>query len=145
MKNCTPKDRNAIKGSLRRAFSRSKLHHSIIEAARVEHTDPNRPRVKNWVLCNICKEPEAKSYMTVDHIDPVIPYTTTFEELGADETIDRIWCDANNLQAVCPDCHDAKTLVEKAIKKQYRDSLKPPKIPKIKKERKSKKKLDKKC
>lgn len=132
MKNCTPKDRNAIKGALRRAFAISDLHNSILIAAIIEHSDPERLRVKTWCKCNICKEPEAKSYMVVDHIDPVIPIDTTFEELGADKTIDRIWCDPSNLQAVCPDCHDEKTSKEKIAKKALRDSLKPPKVSKRK-------------
>lgn len=136
MKNCTPKDRNDIKGAIRRVFSRSELRNSIIDAAIVEHSDPARPKVKKWCLCNVCKKPEAKSYMEVDHILPVIPVDSSFEALGADATIDRIWCEKNNLQAICPACHLLKTNEEKAAKKAYKDSLKPPKIPKPKKAKK---------
>lgn len=135
----TARDRNAIKGAIRRAFSRSELRNSIIEASKVVHSDPNRKAVKNWCLCNVCKKPEAKSYMTVDHIVPIISYNSSFEEQGADLTIDKLWCNPLNLQAICPACHNAKTLIEKQQKKTYKDSLKPPKIKKVPKKRLDKK------
>jgi 5-methylcytosine-specific restriction endonuclease McrA len=114
----TPKDRNAIKGALRRAFSRSELHKAVIEASIVEYSDPKRPRVKKWARCNMCKKPEAKSYMVVDHIDPVIPVGKTFEEIGADETIDRLWCERNNLQSCCVSCHNLKSQKELKARKE---------------------------
>lgn len=71
--------------------------------------------------------------MVVDHIEQVIPVHTSFEELGVENTIDRIWCEASNLQAACPDCHDKKTAEEKLHKKTYQDSLKPSKTVRKKK------------
>lgn len=109
----TKKDRGLIKGAIRRVFSRSTLRNQVIAEALVVHSDPERPRVKNWCLCNVCKKPEAKSYMAVDHLSPVIPVDRSFEEMALDEVVDRLWCAKENLQAICPTCHDEKTKQER--------------------------------
>lgn len=114
----TAKDRNAIKGALRRAFSRSQLHKKVLDANVVEHSDPKRPRVKTWVKCNVCRIPEARSYMAVDHIDPLIPTNTTFEAMSLDTVVDRLWCEENNLQILCETCHDAKSALEREERKK---------------------------
>lgn len=113
----TPKDRNAIKGALRRAFSRSELHRRVLDAAEIQHSDPKRPKVKRWCRCNICGEPEAISYCVVDHIDPMVPIGTTFAEMTLDTAADRLWCEENNLQCVDEKCHDKKSAVEREQRK----------------------------
>lgn len=120
----TPKDRNAIKGALRRAFSRSELHKRVLYASIVDYVDESRPRVKTWCRCNICKKPEARSYMVVDHIDPLVPVNTTFADMNLETIIDRLWCAENNLQTVCPSCHDKKTKTEKEQRKQSKKEKK---------------------
>lgn len=120
----TAKDRNALKGAIRRAFSRSELHKSILSAAVIEHFDPERPRVKTWCRCQVCKKPEARSYMQVDHMEPVIPIDKHFEDMSLDEAVDRLWCDQANLQAICESCHDLKTAQEREARKPYRKSRK---------------------
>jgi len=113
----TPKDRKAIKGSLRRAFSRSELHKKVIEAALIKHSDPDRPRVKQWFRCNICGKPDARSYAVVDHIDPLVPIGQKFEDMDLNVVIDRLWCVENNLQAVDEVCHKIKSKAEKDQRK----------------------------
>lgn len=60
--------------------------------------------------------------MAADHVKPVIPVDSSFEEMGLDLTVDRLWCHPDNLQAICPDCHNIKTKSERkqrnAIKKE---------------------------
>lgn len=116
----TKRDRGLIKGALRRVFSRSELRNSVITASIVEHRDPERPRVKNWCLCNVCKKPEAKSYCVIDHLEPLIPLDSSFEEMSLDVVVDRLWCDISNLQAICPDCHLTKTKEERSLRKKKR-------------------------
>jgi 5-methylcytosine-specific restriction endonuclease McrA len=116
----TKKEHGLLKGALRRVFSRSELRNSVVKASLVEHLDPNRPRVKKWCLCNICRKPEAKSYVVVDHINPVIPVHTSFEAMSLDEVVDRLWCAINNLQVVCSSCHDEKTKQERKDRKAKR-------------------------
>ena len=68
----TKKERGLIKGALRRVFSRSELRQKIVSASLIDHSDPKRTRVKNWCVCNLCKQPTPKSYVAVDHIVPII-------------------------------------------------------------------------
>lgn len=118
----TAKDRGLIKAAFRRAFSRSALRKQVIEASIVPHVDLSRPRVKSWGLCQECKTPTPKSYLIVDHIAPVIPLDKSFEEMTLDEVADRMWCWANNLQALCQICHLTKTKEENKIRKSYKNN-----------------------
>lgn len=49
----------------------------------------------------------------VDHIEPIIDPARGF--VSWDETIERMFCEAPNLQGLCGDCHSAKTTEERAI------------------------------
>jgi HNH endonuclease len=120
MKNprITPRERGLIKGALRRVFSRSELRRAVIDASIVQHSDPQRPRVKKWCRCNVCKQPEAKSYMECDHLKPVVPVNTSFEDMSVDNFIDNLWCLIHNLQSICPKCHDLKTAEERKERKK---------------------------
>jgi 5-methylcytosine-specific restriction endonuclease McrA len=111
------KERNLIKGAIRRVFSRSELRRKVVDNSIVLcYTNPERPKVKTWCLCAICKQPEAKSYVEVDHIEPVIPLGKSMEDMSLDEVADRIWCEINNLQVVCPACHKEKTKAERKLR-----------------------------
>lgn len=107
-----------IWGALRRVFARSELRKEFLESSFVEHTDPERPRVKQWSLCKGCGKPEAKSYMDLDHIEPTTPLTIStkdfIETITIDEMANVLWCERNNLQILCPTCHNAKSKLENA-------------------------------
>jgi 5-methylcytosine-specific restriction endonuclease McrA len=118
------KERNLVKGAIRRVFSRSDLRRAVIEASIVKYQDHNRPRVKTWCLCGICEKPTPKSYMEVDHIDPIIPIDSALEHMSWDTVIDRIWCEENNLQAICEECHDKKTSEERKQRAKARKEKK---------------------
>lgn len=120
----TPKDRNAIKGAIRRAFARSELHRRVKAASEVVHTDSSRPRVKTWSKCTKCKTIDAKSYMVVDHIQPVIEVHTTLEDISWDELVNRIWCEENNLQILCIPCHNLKSKDEMKQRRLYKKERK---------------------
>lgn len=109
----TAKERGLIKGAIRRAFSRSDLRQKIMARARIEHSDPAKPRCKKWIKCEVCKSPSPEWSSDVDHIDPLIPIGKTMAEMSMDELIDRTWCPEENLQAICSDCHDVKTKKER--------------------------------
>jgi len=47
--------------------------------------------------------------MRADHITPIVP-VTGFDTW--DSTIDRLFCEAEGLQALCVDCHAVKTKAE---------------------------------
>lgn len=121
----TAKERGLIKGAIRRVFSRSDLHNQVIKDSIIQHTDLSRPRVKTWCKCNVCGKPDAKSSMVVDHIEPVIPTSTTLELMTWDEIINRIWCVKNNLQSICDSCHTVKTKEERLLRNKSRKERKP--------------------
>ncbi len=58
--------------------------------------------------------------MVVDHIDPLVPIESHFEDMSIDTSIRRLWCDVSNLQAACPDCHDEKSDVERQLRKPFK-------------------------
>lgn len=117
----TPKDRNAIKGAIRRAFSRSELHRRILNNSIVRgFLDASRPRVKTWCKCSICGKLDAKSYMDIDHINPVVPVNTSFEDMSLDEFVNNVWCEEKYLQSICHTCHDSKTKLEREQRKKHR-------------------------
>lgn len=108
----TAKERNLIKGAIRRVFSRSELRRSIITASQISHFDPERPRVKKWGRCTVCKQPTALYQLEVDHLDPIIPVNKTLEDLTWDEVVARVFCDPNNLDTKCKPCHYKKSKLE---------------------------------
>lgn len=115
MKNprVTKREWGLIKGALRRVFSRSELRNSVItDSIDHKHKDASRLRVKTWCTCTVCGSKDAKSNMAVDHLIPVIPVNSSFEEMSLDELVDRLWCEKNNLQTICDSCHTKKTKQE---------------------------------
>jgi len=122
---------SAIRGALRRAFSRSPLVREVLEESRQEFPrykkDGTRHK-KNWVKrqCQVCNQWVSSSHIVVDHIDPVISITEGKQDW--DTFIDRLWCNTlgkANLQRICDTCHDAKTQSERIARllKQYTEEL----------------------
>jgi 5-methylcytosine-specific restriction endonuclease McrA len=115
MKNprITKKELGLLKGSIRRTFARSELRERVIEASVMKgYSDPKRKRVKYWIKCTICGNPEAKSNIQLDHVHPVIPIDSSFEEMSIDDVVNRQWCEEENLKPVCKPCHEIKTKAE---------------------------------
>ena len=122
---------SAIRGALRRAFSRSPLVREVLEESRQEFPrykkDGTRHK-RNWVKrqCQVCNEWVSSSHIAVDHIDPVISVTEGKQDWNT--FIDRLWCNTSgkaNLQRICDPCHDLKTKAERIARllKQYHEEL----------------------
>jgi len=124
MSNITKKERGLIKGALRRVFSRSELRRMAIDDSRVEHQDPERPRVKKWSKCPECKQFIPTYQMEVDHRVPVIPTDRSLEEMTWNELVERIFCDVTNLTALCKPCHNRKSKQEQKLRAQARKEKK---------------------
>lgn len=108
----TKKERGLIKGGIRRVFSRSDLRKSVIDGSRIDYKDANRPRVTKWSYCNGCDKFTPTYLMEVDHVIPIVPIGSSLEAMSWDDIVNRIWCDARNLRAVCKPCHKVKTKLE---------------------------------
>lgn len=61
--------------------------------------------------CELCHEEFTAKDMNVDHILPAVDPDKGFETW--DIFIDRLFCEKDNLQAICVPCHKIKTLAEK--------------------------------
>lgn len=105
----TKADRGRLKGALRKAFIYSDLRTACITAHTIEHSDQRNPRCEFWGWCGVCGVVMPRWKLEVDHISPVILETTSFEEMGCDATVDRMWSELANLQCICDDCHYTKT------------------------------------
>jgi hypothetical protein len=118
------KERGLIKGALRRVFSRSDLRRKALEMSVVQYIDPNRIRVKRWSICPLCKRYVPTYKMQVDHQIPVVGIDETLEDMSWDLLIDRLWCDPNNLLAICEEDHKQKTRQERKQRVQYKKEKK---------------------
>ncbi len=110
----TKKERGLIKGALRRVFSRSDLRKAAVDATRITHSDPDRPRVTKWSRCPMCNGTTPTYLMEVDHQTPVVALDSSLDEMDANTLVDRIWCVPSNLLALCPQCHKLKSKAENA-------------------------------
>jgi hypothetical protein len=122
---------SAIRGALRRAFSRSPLVREVLEESRQEfprYKKDGKRHKKNWVKrqCQVCSQWVSAGHIAVDHIDPVISVADGKQDWNT--FIDRLWCNTSgkaNLQRICDPCHDVKTAVERIARltKQYTEEL----------------------
>jgi len=119
-KRISVKERNLIKGALRRVFSRSDLRRQAIDAIVVKHQDSKRARVKTWCKCPECGKLDAKSNFQVDHIIPLVELSKSLTDYTWDEIVDRLWCDASNLKAICIECHKAKSKLEAKQRRAFK-------------------------
>lgn len=123
-KPVSPKERNLIKGALRRVFSRSDLRRQALELVKIEYSDPSRPRVTKWGYCTSCGILEPNYLLQVDHAVPIIKVNETLEDLTWDQVIEAMWCEIDNLKPVCKDCHKSKTKEENKARRLNKGSRK---------------------
>lgn len=73
--------------------------------------------------CNVCKQEVPVSHVVngkrrksimVDHIKPVVSTETGFVDWN--QFIENLFCEKDNLQAICSACHDAKTKDERELR-----------------------------
>lgn len=77
---------------------------------------------RNQYLCASCKKIFKSREIFIDHIDPVIDPKKGFTNF--DDYIKRLFCAKEGFQVLCKDCHAAKTLEEKDVRKKYRKKRK---------------------
>ena len=115
-----------IKGTLRNACRRWGPIQDCIKDARTRRgfykcscCGEEVPATKIVTLKNGSKK-RAKNII-VDHRDPIVPVTgfTTW-----DDCIERMFCEADNLDAICYDCHQKKSAEEIAERAINRKGLK---------------------
>lgn len=106
----------AIRGALRRTFSRSPIIREVLFKVRREVPKFNKDgsRAKKDAVqykCNVCGTYVGSTMVSVDHIVPVVSVTEGFIDFNT--FISRLFCDIANLQVICDSCHNTKTQSER--------------------------------
>lgn len=107
--------RTFIVGTLRAGNRRWPPRYNTLAAAKTEKkTNPKSGRLAQHFICASCQKEYTSKDVQVDHIAPVIDPNVGF--ISWDVYIERMFCDAENLQVLCTTCHDAKTKQEREQK-----------------------------
>jgi hypothetical protein len=115
-----------IKGALRAASVRWGPKHAAKAAARVsfgKYRCAGYGQQKTHVVpASLPPKPGRKRrrQIAVDHIKPVVDPKVGFTTW--DELIERMFCEVDGYQILCPDCHEEKTADERAIRTAARRS-----------------------
>ncbi len=62
--------------------------------------------------------------LQIDHVVPVIPIDSSFEEMSIDDVVNRLWCEENNLKPLCESCHNRKSKGENFARRQFKKERK---------------------
>ena len=105
-----------ITSTLRAGARRWQPKYDTLNASKTEKkTNIKTGRLAQHFRCALCDNEFTQKDMEVDHIKPVVDPTKGFQSW--DVFIDRLFCEAPNLQAICKGCHLKKTNLEKQEKK----------------------------
>ena len=106
-----------IKSALRGARWPPKF--DAIKAAFVEHgINPNTGRKCKLHRCVACSNLVPQSSMKAEHINPVVCPHVGFVVWNT--YIERLFVEVDGFQALCKECHDAKSAEERALRKRNR-------------------------
>lgn len=110
--------RSFIRSQLRAATMRWGPISDCLKAARVGRGFYRCAGCEQQVPSTIKSGGRRVKNVHVDHIEPIVDPTVGF--VSYDVLIERMFCEAPNLQVLCNDCHTIKTDAEKALAKQRR-------------------------
>lgn len=93
-------------------------YETLAEAKTEKKINPKTGRLAQLYLCATCCGEFSSKDVQVDHIDPVIPKSgfTTW-----DNYIERLFCDKDNMQVLCIDCHKIKSKEERGDQESPKD------------------------
>lgn len=103
------------------SFIKNNLRKTTFKWQPIQDCLKNARTRRGYYRCNGCKEEVPASIRIdgkrhknaiVDHIQPIIDPDWGF--ISWDDTINRMFCEADNLQVLCKECHDVKSNDEKA-------------------------------
>jgi len=104
--------RGFVVAALRTATRRwEPKYKALIEAEVGRRVNKTTNKLAKHYRCNHCKEVFPAKEVQVDHINPVVCPVTGFENW--DVFINRLFCEKENLQVLCKECHKIKTQQEK--------------------------------
>ena len=97
-----------IRNTLRRRSMVWKPINLCKERAKRLYTGPNK-RQKYEYQCNICHMWYKGTQVCVDHIIPVGSLTNSYD---LPHFVETLFCEIDNLQCLCKECHDKKSLID---------------------------------
>ena len=103
--------RSFVTSALRGAFRRWPVKFDVLKAASTgRKINIKSGREANHYRCSICLEAFPQSNIQVDHITPIGDWSNW------SKAIEKLFCEADNLQTVCKPCHKKKTKEERENK-----------------------------
>ena len=115
--------------ALRKVYFQWPIRKTVLSELREETTWTKKDgsqavRPKVLYTCESCKEKVNSSKIKIDHIDPVVPLDGQQKWLGTekftwDNYIARLFCDVDNLWAICEECHNEKTRLENTLRREW--------------------------
>lgn len=99
-----------IRGALRKAATRYPVKFAVKEAARRAKPKSKAGRHRFEYRCVGCKKWFPDKEVQVDHIVPA-GSLKTYDDLPS--FVERLFCEADNLQVMCKPCHQLKTNEER--------------------------------
>ncbi len=108
--------------AIKRCFSRSPGHRLVLDKARCPRK--KGPRGGARYRCAQCKNDFGIREVQVDHIDPIVPIGTLSKDMDWNTIVDRVFCEEDNLQVLCLECHKVKSKEENKMRKKAKDDAK---------------------
>ena len=110
--------RSFITSTLRSGSKRWPPKYTKLNAAKTEKKiNKKTGRLAQHYECAKCQQEFPAKEVQVDHIKPVVDPKKGFESW--DKYIERMFCEEDNLQVLCKECHAVKTQKEKETAKKY--------------------------
>ena len=113
-----------------RSFIKNQLRHATLKWAPIQVCMKEATTRRGWKMCACCQQEVQVSIIDqatgkrvknifCDHIDPIVP-VSGWESW--DSCIDKMFCELDNLQALCGKCHKEKSLEETQQRAEIRRS-----------------------
>ena len=111
-----------IISSVKRTFSRSKRAKALKEKHVLKNIKGKRGG--KMVECSLCGKATPMYKTQIDHINPICPVEISLKVMSFIMLYERTFCEDENLQVICKDCHDEKSNKEKAQRVKWRKKKK---------------------
>ena len=104
-----------IISTLRSGSRRWPPKYITLNAAKTEKKiNPKSGRLAQHFVCNTCQGEFTNKDMEVDHIMPIVDPIRGFVDWNT--FVERLFCNEDNLQAICKPCHKEKSKTERKTK-----------------------------
>jgi 5-methylcytosine-specific restriction endonuclease McrA len=109
--------RSFVTGALRTATRRwPPKYKALKEAFTGRQTNAKTGKLAMHYRCAACSSEFVSGDVQVDHKKPAVDPAKGF--VSWDVYVDRLYCEASNLQVLCKPCHAVKTAEEKKLRKK---------------------------